>query len=294
MIKVDLIPYTNFYNPKLKLKVMPFSTFKTLAKNVMYKPHRLDFYGIISIEKGAGKHQIGEKTYEVSEGDVILLRPGQLHSFVEGYADFDAKILSFSDDFFVSTLQTDVLNENYEILTNFTEHAVLRSTEANWKIQLSILESIELELNSDYSTSQSTILQHLLSSFLHVLNRVTLKSEKEDAKSSSEWEKRIAINFKMLLRTGVYKHYTIKQYLDMLGVSQSTLQLATKKTFSKTPKYLLDEVIVFESKRMLMVPKKRIQEISFELGFSEPTNFSKFFKKRTGMTPEAYRKGKFF
>lgn len=286
-----IITYSNFYNPRQKLKIFAFSEFKELANHIMYVPHRLDYYGIITVTSGDGKHKIGDKILDIQQGAIILLHPGQLHCFLE-CTDIEGYILAFSDDFFMTTLKNEFLNENYDILTNFAEQSVIHVRDNNWKILLHILETIVMESANDYDKIQTVVLQHLLSSYLQILNRDKI-SKKNSIIQKTEWEKRIALNFKMLLKEGVSHNYSLKKYLEILGISQSSLQIATKKTFSKTPKCILDEALILEAKKQLLDHQKRIQDISYDLGFSEPTNFSKFFKKKTGITPEAYRKGDF-
>ena len=53
---------------------------------------------------------------------------------------------------------------------------------------------------------------------------------------------------------------------------------------------VINDRLVIEAKRMLFEKKEmRIKEISFELGFSDASNFVKFFKKNTGMGPTEFR-----
>jgi AraC family transcriptional activator of pobA len=44
-----------------------------------------------------------------------------------------------------------------------------------------------------------------------------------------------------------------------------------------------------EAKRFLVYTNQSIIEISFQLGFAEPTNFIKYFKLQSGITPSKFR-----
>jgi len=57
----------------------------------------------------------------------------------------------------------------------------------------------------------------------------------------------------------------------------------------KTPKQLIDERILLEAKRLLVHSNDPGKIIGLSLGFDEPTNFNKFFKKHTGKTPSEFR-----
>ena len=47
---------------------------------------------------------------------------------------------------------------------------------------------------------------------------------------------------------------------------------------------------MLESQRLLAQGDMSIKEISYQLGFSELTNFVKFFKKHTQITPITFRR----
>ena len=57
----------------------------------------------------------------------------------------------------------------------------------------------------------------------------------------------------------------------------------------KTPKQIIDERIVLESKRLLVHSSMAIKEVAYELGYDEPTNFVKYFRKHTALTPSEFR-----
>lgn len=60
----------------------------------------------------------------------------------------------------------------------------------------------------------------------------------------------------------------------------------TGKTFSN----FLNELRVKHAGELLNNPELTITQISYECGYNNPTNFNKFFKEITKLTPTAYRK----
>ncbi len=63
----------------------------------------------------------------------------------------------------------------------------------------------------------------------------------------------------------------------------------SRNSIGKTSKELIQSRISIEAKRMLYFSDLSIKEIGYELGFSEPANFSAFFKNCTGMSPSTFR-----
>ncbi|WP_394748483.1 helix-turn-helix domain-containing protein [Spongiimicrobium salis] len=48
-----------------------------------------------------------------------------------------------------------------------------------------------------------------------------------------------------------------------------------------------------EAKNMLLNPNSSVSETAYNLGFEYPQYFSRLFKKKTGMSPKAYREAHF-
>ena len=53
---------------------------------------------------------------------------------------------------------------------------------------------------------------------------------------------------------------------------------------------LIREIRIKEAKQLLIHSELNISEISYQLGFSDPLYFSKYFKKEVGVAPVVYRK----
>ena len=102
-------------------------------------------------------------------------------------------------------------------------------------------------------------------------------------------EKRI-YQFLMLLEN----HYTTEKnvgfYADKLHISAKRLNQILKQKLDKTINQMLQERLLAEAKHLLFVGKANIQEISFSLGFEDPSYFSRFFRKMTKVSPEQFKK----
>jgi len=75
-----------------------------------------------------------------------------------------------------------------------------------------------------------------------------------------------------------------------LGTTVKTLSRLVREQNNVSTKALIDERRTLEIKRMLRGTHKPVKEIAYELGFDEPTNMIKYFKKHVGMTPNGFRK----
>ena len=83
---------------------------------------------------------------------------------------------------------------------------------------------------------------------------------------------------------------SVLDYARRLGYSESTLTRACLAATGQTAKQLTDQRIALEAKRMLVHSDASVVEIGHRLGFTEPTNFVKFFKRTAGKTPMEFRR----
>jgi len=63
----------------------------------------------------------------------------------------------------------------------------------------------------------------------------------------------------------------------------------TRQVLNKTAKEFIEEQVILEAQRLLAQGQLPIKEIAYQLGFSEPTNMVKFFKKHTQTSPAIFR-----
>ena len=82
---------------------------------------------------------------------------------------------------------------------------------------------------------------------------------------------------------------SVADYASLVGCSTKTLTRATKRVLGQTPKDVIDQRVANAACRLLAHTDLSVGWISFKLGFTEQSNFSKFFQRKVEMTPAAYR-----
>jgi AraC-like DNA-binding protein len=74
-----------------------------------------------------------------------------------------------------------------------------------------------------------------------------------------------------------------------LHISTKALNKASKAHFNKTLSDLIAERRIIEAKRELYLTSKAVKEIAFELGYEDEFYFSRYFKKKVGVSPQVFR-----
>lgn len=100
----------------------------------------------------------------------------------------------------------------------------------------------------------------------------------------------ITQNFFSCLEKQFKEKKNVEHYAAQLGITPKHLSQTLRKTTGKQASEWIEEYSLLEAKRMLSHSYYTIQEISYDLNFSTPSHFSKFFKSKTGMTPKEFRK----
>ena len=62
-----------------------------------------------------------------------------------------------------------------------------------------------------------------------------------------------------------------------------------KRATGVTAGHLIRQRLLTEAKRQLVFTTEPIHEIAYSLGFSDPSHFTRFFRKQTATTPQEFR-----
>ena len=100
---------------------------------------------------------------------------------------------------------------------------------------------------------------------------------------------RLFVKFRNLLEEEYMHLHLVSEYAERLDVSTKTLTNAVKSVTGQTPLEYINERLLLDSKRLLRFSDLMVKEIAFQLGFNDPSNFVKFFKRQTGYLPSDFQ-----
>ncbi|TBX70290.1 helix-turn-helix domain-containing protein [Flavobacterium silvisoli] len=96
--------------------------------------------------------------------------------------------------------------------------------------------------------------------------------------------------FSQLIRESRTYKKTIEQYAADLNITPGHLNRICSIVAQQHPKEVITDFFINESKFLLSDIEKSINEIGYDIGFEDPSYFSRIFKKKTGFTPNEFRK----
>ena len=254
-------------------------------KDTLTTTHRTGFYHIIWFQKGNPTHLVDFNPIKIKPNTLLFLNKDTVQRF-DNKTKFEGKAILFTDSFFCKTeADTKFLKNN--ILFNDLFSVSQIQIENQTKLYVELLQQMTNELQNVKDNLQADILKNQLHNFL-------LHSEREKRQQNFIGINKDAnLDYVMLFKDLLEKNYkTQKQvtyYAKEMFISEKRLNQVTSKLFGKTPKEIIDDRIMLEAKRILAHTNESVKEICFYLGFEEPTNFIKYFKKHSNITPIEFR-----
>lgn len=102
-------------------------------------------------------------------------------------------------------------------------------------------------------------------------------------------EQKLVGDFRRELEFNYLNTRSVGDYASLVGCSTKTLTRATKRVLGQTPKEVIDLRVVYAACRLLANTDISVAWIANNLGFSEQSNFARFFARLVDVTPAAYR-----
>lgn len=278
MQKVLDITTFDFKASAIEIEVKNLDFIKALP-HILGKPHKARFYQVIYIEEGEFTCFIDFKQITLKANELLFISIGQVCEY-DILNEYKGRLILFTEAFFSTTEQDAKFLYTSEILSPISTNQVIEIQQSVVKPLLILLEG---ELTKEIDTFQAIITQNYLRIIL-------LESERQLKTTTCEFtQSNIIRDFYNLLELHFKSNRNTNFYCELLGVSEKALSKQLKVTIGNTPKVSIDARVVLEAKRLLSYSPLSIKEIGYELGFEEPTNFNKYFKKHTNQTPNDFR-----
>lgn len=261
----------------IEIEVKDLRFVKELPK-LLGQPHKATFYQIIWITEGEATFRIDFRDITVKSNEILVISAGQVCKF-DTKSDYSGKIILFTGTFFTIT----ELDSNFLYTSEILNPVSLNKTVPICpQLAGNLTALLDGELKHPVDKFQTGIAQSLLRILL-------FETERQLAANYSPLTNNIGRKFYNVVEEYFKENRNAEFYVNLLGVNEKNLSKEVKALTGKTPKIYIDLRTILEAKRLLSYSSLTIKEVGFELGFDEPTNFNKYFRKHTGVTPVQFR-----
>ena len=274
----NTIEKTHSYHPITTGIEIKDLAFMKSTPEVYSLPHCTEVYHLLWIKEGTLSCLVDFEEISLTAGEVLLIIPGQVCVYNLDSCFIGSAVL-FVDPFCCQTDENASFLEKSEILSTTTS---LKKIHFCPEVLANLFSLLERELNRK-TDDLSCVMAH------NYLRTLLLEGERSIKETSTVIDSRLVWEFQWIVNTYCKTHKNSSYYCSILGVSEKVLSKSLKMSTGYTPKVYIDQRLILEAKRMLSYSNESIKHVCYSLGFDEPTNFSKFFRKHTKLTPQAFR-----
>ncbi|MBX9458366.1 MAG: helix-turn-helix domain-containing protein [Rhizobium sp.] len=242
------------------------------------RQHRHEtFYQILQIRTGEGDAVFGRERLRLTAGTVVMVPPGVVHGF------------RFSQDLNgqVITMLATRVSARPGCLMRFMSRPWLFRIEpgSEGTYLMATLDRIEQELALHFAPRAA-----LLEACLDVVLALAAdRIDSGDDPTETSARDRVA-RLNALIGAHYRQHRPAAFYAGELGLSVTHLNRIARSGVGKSLNELLTDRLIAEARRNLVFSLMTIQQIAYELGYSDPAYFTRAFQRATGETPGAFRK----
>ena len=280
----DVTSYSLEHDPVMPGKLFSMKHFEGVRphQSELLAPHRKDYYLFIFARRGGARFWVDMTSYETSDNTFYIMSPN--HVIVKEEPKYMwGTALAFNKEFLA--LHGHESLSRLPVVRNEQHASELLLSEADITFTEDMLAKIQKE-HSEPGEWQQRMITAYLTLLLTYLSRLYSEQYERIAPSN---DKSLLKKYQAAIEENFRKIHQVSEYAALLYVSPGHLREVIKAHSGKPAIAHIQDRMVLEARRMLFHTEYSLKEIGFDLGFSDASYFSRFFKRETGTTPAEYR-----
>ncbi|XUL86339.1 helix-turn-helix domain-containing protein [Streptomyces galilaeus] len=244
------------------------------------RPQRPDFHQLLTLTSGELRQTVDFTDHVLRPGSWLWIRPGQVHQWGDLTGAEGVLILFQQDMLDAATATAARVDDPYApvVSTPVPDDArALDLAAEHLSHEFRALGQLPLE-------AHMAALRHLLAVLVLRLAHLTVPADGSAPEPDETY-----LRFRDVVERNFTRTRRVEDYARMLGYSARTLARATLTGAGLSAKEFVDRRVVLEAKRLLAHSDRTAAQISDQLGFVNPSQFSKYFLHRVGRSPIDFR-----
>ena len=246
--------------------------------------HR-NLFQILLIEQGSGEMTFEAATVAFEAPCSILVPATVAHGFRFRPAVTDGWVMTFTED--VAEAMGDRRGEALARLKALAADPVVPLGEA----ERGRLSKLAAELNEEAFLARAGFriaMRGLLALIAVEVARLAASRSRAGAITLEPTGATVEA-LRKLVEEHFQKERQLAFYANKLAMTVDRLNDHVKRATGVTAGHLIRHRVLTEAKRQLVFTSEPIHEIAYDLAFSDPSHFARFFRKQTGTTPHEFR-----
>lgn len=241
-----------------------------------FQPHRhARLHQWLLLESGGGQVLLEEERHPLNERALVNIPAGCVHGFT-----FEPRTKGW-----VVTLAAELLEESLLESEGLRPH-LMKPKILFYKDEI---QRAVMKIFSEYA-GRSYARAHVLRAYSSLLMGLVGRGIAELDPQERQTEHGLQRRFEALLDAHFLDHLGVSDYANLMGITPAHLSRVMRAATGRSALSAIEERIVREARRNLAFTNISISEISYQLGYVDPTYFSRVFKRATGQSPRAFRK----
>jgi AraC family transcriptional regulator, transcriptional activator of pobA len=245
------------------------------------RPHRhLSLAQVFWLSRGHGTSRFDGESYELSAPCVAVIPERCVHEF-EWDQESDGFALSIA-----SVLLQELQRQLGPPGDALAAPAALAAGDAAAYVN-ALFEAIHAEY-----VGERPLKDLLLDGLIRAL-AVWIARAAQPAHRAVEHASRASRHYERFTRLLEHHHAaqrTVAEYASEIGITPPHLNAVCKQVGGASASSLIHDRLLLAARRALSYTDKSIADVAAGLGFSEPSYFARFFKRKMRMTPKEYRR----
>jgi len=250
------------------------------------QPHvHRGLHQILWIYRGWADVRLDERSETVVSRAAIFIPPGVVHGF-RFAQDTDGFVFTLSATF---AMEGDAHSAGEAFARAFSSPGVVRFAAEDASVER--IDALFRELSASFAApsepGEPPVL-YLARALLWRLARARAANGQEEG-SREQRDHSLYSRFLLLVERRFLEHWPVESYAESLGLSAQRLNRLARAESGKSALEIVHQRLTREACRRLYYIAAPAEKLGFELGFEDPAYFNRFFKRRTGLTPRAWR-----
>lgn len=267
------------------------STLYSLNQNLYFhKSHKTNYTSFTLCLSGSSEIELDSVKHNIKKNHLMVTLPHQIIKCNYISDDYNAHLIMISNKYFDNR---DNFYKMMSLLIPLKKHpsAKLNENEAELLKAYHIL--LYKKISEGNNLFRNFTIQYLIQATFYEICQLLLKHI-NIKKSNPSHKEEIFKNFLNLVELHHYKERDITFYAEQLCLTPKYLSTMIRDVSGQLAGEWIDNYVIIEAKALLISSNKTIQEICYELNFSTPSSFTRFFKRITGVSPRKFKTQKVF
>ena len=245
-------------------------------------PSKEESHTLIYVVEGSYKTKIGFKEYTIRPNDLLVIQAGVVFSTAVINNNIKGYVCHFHPDTLIGKFGNRKLISEFDFL-NIGSHPVIKI-----KSQKTDIRHLFVRLASEFQSKKEPSLA-IIHAYLYTLlsELKILFGQNFPVAQSAAY--RVTSQFKSLVYNKVKENLKVADFAKLMNVSPNHINKSVKFITSKTASEIINDIKIIEIKYLLYQSDLLISEISYEMGFDDPSYFTRFFSKQENISPTKFR-----